>query len=115
MNQKIRIKLRSYDHNLVDKSTEKIVKNESGGLDDTRISENITEMLDVQGILNWITEMNELRDYPDFGIGYSVDSIQATTDSPALNGIDTSLTPALAKYSITIQVDYLDFTKTLWR
>ncbi|HPQ99106.1 MAG TPA: 30S ribosomal protein S10, partial [Saprospiraceae bacterium] len=25
MNQKIRIKLRSYDHNLVDKSTEKIV------------------------------------------------------------------------------------------
>lgn len=28
MNQKIRIKLRSYDHNLVDKSTEKIVKTE---------------------------------------------------------------------------------------
>ena len=26
MNQKIRIKLRSYDHNLVDKSTAKIVK-----------------------------------------------------------------------------------------
>jgi len=26
MNQKIRIKLRSYDYNLVDKSTEKIVK-----------------------------------------------------------------------------------------
>ena len=26
MNQKIRIRLRSYDHNLVDKSTEKIVK-----------------------------------------------------------------------------------------
>jgi small subunit ribosomal protein S10 len=26
MNQKIRIKLRSYDHSLVDKSTEKIVK-----------------------------------------------------------------------------------------
>ena len=26
MNQKIRINLRSYDHNLVDKSTEKIVK-----------------------------------------------------------------------------------------
>ncbi len=26
MNQKIRIKLRSYDHNLVDKSSEKIVK-----------------------------------------------------------------------------------------
>ena len=26
MNQKIRIKLKSYDHNLVDKSAEKIVK-----------------------------------------------------------------------------------------
>lgn len=26
MNQKIRIKLQSYDHNLVDKSTEKIIK-----------------------------------------------------------------------------------------
>ena len=96
-------------------SYQAIVKNESGGLDNTRISENITEMLDVQGILDWITEMNELRDYPDFGKGYSVDSIQATTDTPTLNGIDTNLTPALAKYSITIQVDYLDFTKTLWR
>jgi len=30
MNQKIRIKLRSYDHNLVDKSTEKIVKTVRG-------------------------------------------------------------------------------------
>ena len=27
MSQKIRIKLKSYDHNLVDKSAEKIVKN----------------------------------------------------------------------------------------
>lgn len=34
MNQKIRIKLRSHDHNLVDKSTEKIVKTvrESGAV-----------------------------------------------------------------------------------
>ena len=30
MNQKIRIKLRSYDHNLVDKSTAKIVKTVQG-------------------------------------------------------------------------------------
>ena len=28
MNQKIRIKLKSFDHNLVDKSAEKIVKTE---------------------------------------------------------------------------------------
>ena len=30
MSQKIRIKLKSYDHNLVDKSAEKIVKNCEG-------------------------------------------------------------------------------------
>ena len=32
MSQKIRIKLKSYDHNLVDKSAEKICKNGEGSL-----------------------------------------------------------------------------------
>ncbi len=31
MSQKIRIKLKSYDHNLVDKSAEKIVRTEDNG------------------------------------------------------------------------------------
>lgn len=77
-------------------------------------NENVEDMLDVQSIIDWITEQNELRNYPDFGEGYFIEDIKALTDTPNLNGVDTSVQPAMAKYSISIQIDYLDLTKKLW-
>lgn len=75
-------------------------------------SENVEDMLDVQGILDWITEQADAGNYPDFGAGYIIDSMQPTSNNPSLNGVDTQVAPALAKYSITIQIDYLDNTKS---
>ena len=75
---------------------------------------NVEDMLDVQGVIDWVEEQNDLRNFPDFGIECVVDSIQPSTDNPNLDGVDTSLTPALAKYSITIQVNYLDNTKAIY-
>ena len=77
-------------------------------------SENVEELLDVQGILDWVDEQNEDRNYPDFGAGCDIDSMRGTSENPNLNGVDTNVTPALAKYSITIQIDYLDTTKAVW-
>lgn len=77
-------------------------------------NENLDEMLDVQAIIDWISEQNDKRNFPDFGENAIIDSISATSNTPNLNGIDTSVTPALAKYSISIQITYIDTTKQLW-
>ena len=78
-------------------------------------NENVEEFLDVQGIIEWVDEQNDLRNFPNFGNDYVVEEISTTTDIPNLNGVDTSIQPTLAKYSVTIQVKYLDKTKVLWR
>lgn len=77
-------------------------------------SENVQEMLDVQGILDWVSEQNDNRNYPDFGEDCIVDEMFPTTDTPKLNGIDTTANPVLAKYSITIRITYLDTSKRLY-
>lgn len=78
-------------------------------------NENVEEFLDVQAILDWITEQDTLHNYPDFGDKCIVEEITALTENPRLNGVDTSISPALAKYSITIQITYLDISKKLWQ
>lgn len=77
-------------------------------------SENVEDMLDVQTIIDWVTEQADARNYPDFGDDYIIDSMRVLTDNPNLNGIDTTATPALAKYSFTVQIDYLDNSKRVW-
>ena len=78
-------------------------------------NENVSDMLDTQGIIDWITEQNEDHIYPDFGEDCIVEQIQTTTEDPNLNGIDTSTNPPLAKYSISIQIDYMDYSKVPWK
>lgn len=78
------------------------------------VSENVEELFDVQGIIDWINEQADLHNYPDFGNDCLIDEMRCTSENPNLNGVDTSVTPALAKYSMSIQIDYLDKTKTIW-
>lgn len=78
-------------------------------------NENVEEMLDVQSIIDWVTEQNELRNYPNFGEDCVVEELGTTTDNPNLNGINSNVTPALAIYSISIHVDYIDNSKKIWR
>ena len=73
-------------------------------------SENVEELIDVQGIMDWVNEQADLQHYPDFGPDCSIDSMHTN-----LNGVDTSVTPALAKYSMSIQIDYLDTSKAIWK
>lgn len=79
-----------------------------------RLDENVDDMFQVQELIDWITEQDDMNNYPNFGVNCQIDSIRALTDNPNLNGIDSSIAPALAKYSVSIQIDYLDTTKKLW-
>lgn len=81
---------------------------------DSYANENVEDALEVQDIIDWITEQAENRNFPDFGANCIIDSMQVTTDNPNLNGIDSSIQPALARYSVTVRIDYIDISKKIW-
>ena len=78
------------------------------------VSQNVETFDDVQNIIDWINEQADEQNYPDFGEECFIDSMRTTSTNPNLNGVDTSVAPALAKYSISIEIDYLDNTKSIW-
>lgn len=78
-------------------------------------NENVADMSDIQALIDWIKEQKELHNYPDFGENCIIDDIYTTTDNPNFNGIDEQVSPPLAIYSITIEIQYLDVSKKLWR
>ena len=78
-------------------------------------NENVEEMLDVQAVVDWVTEQSEIFNYPNFGPDCFIEEMKVLTDNPNLNSIDTTSTPPLAKYSLTIQIDYIDTSKMLWQ
>lgn len=77
--------------------------------------ENVEELAYIQELIDWIVEQNELHNYPDFGTDCNVISITTAEDTPRLVGINTEVTPALAMYNVTIQVEYIDNSKNIWR
>jgi len=76
--------------------------------------ENIENMALVQEIMDWIEKQADERHYPDFGENYIIESLRNLTDDPKLDGVDISVNPPLARYSIGVQIEYLDNTKKLW-
>lgn len=76
-------------------------------------NENVDELQDVQKLLDWIIEQEDLKNYPDFGEDCIIDKIDTTTDTPNFNGINTEMTPPLAMYSISIVIEYLDISKVI--
>lgn len=77
--------------------------------------ENLSEFQQVQEVLNWINEQDDLRNYPDFGTGYQIDQMKTLTTKPDLIGVNTSQNPPVAIYRISIQIDYIDQTKMIWK
>lgn len=78
-------------------------------------NENVSDMSDIQALIDWIKDQQELHNYPDFGEECIIDDIDTTTDNPAFDGIDDQESPAIAIYSVTIEVSYLDVSKKIWR
>ena len=69
----------------------------------------------MQEILDWINEQADNYNFPNFGSDCIIESMKTVTDTPNLNGVDTSISPAIAKYSIAIQIEYLDVSKQIWK
>lgn len=77
-------------------------------------NENLEEYLDIQSMLDWVDQQVDIHNYPNFGTDCIVEDMRTLTDQPSLNGVDSNTSPALAKYSISIQIDYLDISKRIW-
>lgn len=77
--------------------------------------ENLTEMTEFQEVIDWISEQDDAGNYPDFGEDCHVDSIICLTANPVLNDVDASMEPAIATYTITIRVEYIDNSKKIWK
>lgn len=78
-------------------------------------NENISDMMDIQALIDWIKEQQDLNNFPNFGTDCLVEDIYTTTDNPRFDGIDDQVSPPLAIYSVTIEIQYLDISKKLWR
>lgn len=78
------------------------------------VDENVEEMAEVQSIIDWVNEQADAKNYPDFGSECEIEDMYVLTDNPRLNGTDTSVNPALAKYSMSIQIQYIDNSKVIW-
>lgn len=78
-------------------------------------NENVSDMSDIQSLIDWVKEQNELHNFPNFGEDCEIDSIMPTTDSPNFDGIDEQVSPPLAVYSTSIEISYIDNSKKLWR
>ena len=76
--------------------------------------ENVADMAEVQDIIDWVEEQADNRVYPNFGADCFIEDMRVLTDNPNLNGTDTTVSPALAKYSLSIQIQYVDYTKALY-
>lgn len=76
--------------------------------------ENMEEFAEVQSLIDWINEQDELRNYPAFE-DCSIDKMRTLSTKPVLVGVDTTLTPPIAVYRISIQIDYLDTSKQVWK
>ena len=78
-------------------------------------NENVSDMQDIQALIDWISEQEEEHNYPNFGEDCVIDSIRTTTENPNFDGIDEQVTPPLSIYSIVIEIQYIDYSKKLWR
>ena len=76
--------------------------------------ENMDDFADVQKLLDWVNEQNDLRNYPDFGESCFIDEMKTTSSKPELLGVDNQKNPPVAIYRVTIQIDYLDNSKRIW-
>lgn len=77
-------------------------------------NENVEEYIDIQAIIDWVDEQADARNYPVFGNECEIEDMKVLTDNPVLNGTDTQVKPALAKYSFSIQIEYIDNSKALY-
>lgn len=77
--------------------------------------ENLTEFKEAQDVLDWINKNGDDRIFPDFGPDCVIDAMKVNSAKPELVSVDTTQTPATAIYRISCYVDYVDYSKRVWK
>lgn len=77
-------------------------------------NENVEDLADAQTLIDWIQEQEDAHNYPNFGSDCEIEEIKSATDTPRFDGINTSVNPPLAMYSMSITINYIDTSKTIW-
>lgn len=76
-------------------------------------NKNIESLLEVQSLIDWISDQQKKRNYPNFGNDYEVERIETTYLTPSTPAIDSTTTPEIAKYSIPIVCYVMDYTEAI--
>lgn len=72
-------------------------------------NENVVSLLETRQLIDWVAEQRKSGNYPTFGSGYEVQDIYTEYSSPSTPSIDNSTTPALARYSLPIICEVLEY------
>lgn len=64
--------------------------------------ESIADLLDVQKIIEFVKNMEEKHNYPVFSDNITVEKVYCQYNTPSTPAIDSSFSPALAKFTIPI-------------
>lgn len=65
-------------------------------------SENVTDLLDVAKVIEFVNDMESKGEYPLFGEKITVEKVYCQYQTPNTPAIDASVSPALAKFTIPI-------------
>lgn len=65
-------------------------------------NENVAELLDVQKIIEFVKDMEKQDNYPQFADNITVEKVYCKYNTPSTPAVDSSFTPALAKFTIPI-------------
>lgn len=65
-------------------------------------NENVTDVLDVQKIIEFVRDMQKQSNYPQFADNITVEKVYCQYKTPSTPAVDSSLSPALAKFTIPI-------------
>lgn len=75
--------------------------------------ENVDDFKAIQDLLDWVEDQNDAQNFPNFGEDCIIDEMLPLTSKPVLLVADTSVTPPMAIYRISIRIIYLDTSKQI--
>lgn len=87
--------------------TVEVVKEYSTSSDDL----NLECMNFVQGFMDWLEEQNNRKNYPDFGAGCEIETIELLQNMPNFAGINAQA--GLARYMVQGRILYFDYTEMM--
>lgn len=83
-------------------SYNQLVKNMVSG------NENVSDVLDTQKIIEFVNNMENKKNYPQFSDNITVEKVYCQYKTPNTPAIDSSLSPALAKFTLPIVFEVLE-------